>query len=139
MEEDEEEMRRANSEVMQMQKRMLEGKYLPPHLDTLQLADLSLHPRSSALPPTDQDDTLDSLSTAIARQHSLSLNIASELELQSSLLDDTDSALDRTETSLRRAGGRLDQFSRRAKETGSTGLIVLLVIVLVILILVFKM
>jgi syntaxin 8 len=94
--------------------------------------------RSLTLRRTDQDDTLDSLSTAIARQHSLSLNIASELEMQSSLLDDTDSALDRTETSLRRAGGRLNQYSRKAKETGSTGLIVLLVIVLIILIVLFK-
>lgn len=107
-------------------------RLVPPSLDQ------SLSLTSLAARRADQDDTLDSLSTAIARQHSLSLNIASELEMQSSLLDDTDSALDRTETGLRRAGGRLNQYSRKAKETGSTGLIVLLVIVLVILIVLFK-
>ncbi|GAA5962205.1 hypothetical protein JCM21900_002309 [Sporobolomyces salmonicolor] len=110
MEEDEETMRRANGEVLQMQKRMLE----------------------------DQDEQLDSLSSAISRQHALSLRVAEELELHSSLLDDTDSALGRTESNLRQASGRLDTFARRAKDTGSTGLIVFLIIVLVILILVFK-
>ncbi|BGP42995.1 hypothetical protein JCM10450v2_007115 [Rhodotorula kratochvilovae] len=110
MEEDEEEMDRANQEVLQMQKRMLE----------------------------DQDTQLDSLSSAISRQHALSLRVAEELELHSSLLDDTDEALDRTQSNLRRASGRLDQFTQRAKETGSTGLIVALIILLVILILIFK-
>lgn len=85
-----------------------------------------------------QDDTLDSLSSAIARQHQLSLHISSELELHEGLLDETDTALDRTESSLRRAGGRLNRISRKAKDTGSTGLIVLLVVVLVILIALFK-
>ncbi|GAA5979622.1 hypothetical protein JCM11641_007890 [Rhodosporidiobolus odoratus] len=110
MEEDEESMRRANSEVMQMQQRMME----------------------------DQDDQLDSLSSAISRQHSLSLRVAEELELHSSLLDDTDEAMDRTENNLRRASGRLDTFTQRARDTGSTGLIIALIILLVILIVIFK-
>ncbi|GAA5995325.1 syntaxin [Rhodotorula paludigena] len=110
MEEDEEEMERANNEVLQMQKRMMD----------------------------DQDTQLDSLSSAISRQHALSLRVAEELELHSSLIDDTDEALDRTESNLRRASGRLDQFTQRARETGSTGLIVALIILLVILILIFK-
>jgi len=88
--------------------------------------------------PSDQDETLDSLSSAIARQHSLSINIASELEAQSALLDETDEAMERTDSSLRRASGRLNQFTRKAKDTGSTGLIVLLVVVLVFLIVLFK-
>jgi len=66
------------------------------------------------------------------------LRVAEELELHSSLLDDTDEALDRTESNLRRASGRLDQFTQRAKATGSTGLIVALIVLLVILILIFK-
>ncbi|BGP19542.1 hypothetical protein JCM10213_000142 [Rhodosporidiobolus nylandii] len=110
MEEDEESMRRANSEVMQMQRRMME----------------------------DQDEQLDSLSSAISRQHALSLRVAEELELHSSIIDDTDEALNRTENNLRRASGRLDQFTQRAKNTGSTGLIIALIILLVILILIFK-
>ncbi len=46
--------------------------------------------------------------------------------------------MDRTDSSLRRASGRLNQFTRKAKDTGSTGLIVLLVVVLVVLIVLFK-
>ncbi|GAA5874268.1 hypothetical protein JCM16303_005794 [Sporobolomyces ruberrimus] len=110
MEEDEETMRRANSEVMQMQQRMME----------------------------DQDEQLDSLSSAISRQHALSLRVAEELELHSNLLDDTEAAVDRTDANLRRASGRLDQFARKARNTGSTGLIIALIVVLVVLIVVFK-
>ncbi|GAA5926025.1 syntaxin [Sporobolomyces koalae] len=110
MEEDEEAMRRANSEVMQMQQRMME----------------------------DQDEQLDSLSSAISRQHALSLRVAEELELHSSLLDDTEAAVDRTDANLRRASGRLDHFAQKAKNTGSTGLIIALIIILVVLIIVFK-
>ncbi|GAA6021265.1 hypothetical protein JCM11491_001532 [Sporobolomyces phaffii] len=110
MEEDEEAMARANSEVMQMQQRMMQ----------------------------DQDVQLDSLSSAISRQHALSLRVAEELELHSNLLDDTEAAVDRTDANLRRASGRLDQFAQKAKNTGSTGLIVALIVVLVVLIVVFK-
>ncbi|GAA6059045.1 hypothetical protein JCM10212_001270 [Sporobolomyces blumeae] len=111
MEEDEEAMRRANSEVVQMQQRILE----------------------------DQDEQLDSLSSAISRQHALSLRVAEELELHSSLLDDTEAAVDRTDVNLRRASSRLDRFAEKAKNTGSTGVIVALIVVLVVLILVFKL
>ncbi|GAA5826811.1 hypothetical protein JCM5353_005403 [Sporobolomyces roseus] len=110
MEEDEEAMKRANSEVMQMQQRMME----------------------------DQDEQLDSLSSAISRQHALSLRVAEELELHSNLIDDTEAAVDRTDANLRRASGRLDQFARKARNTGSTGLIIALIVVLVVLIVVFK-
>lgn len=136
LEEDEDEMRRANSEVLQMQRRMLDGK--PPTDPSPSLPSLILTPCHPPSSPPDQDETLDSLSSAIARQHSLSINIASELEAQSALLDETDEAMDRTDNSLRRASGRLNQFTRKAKDTGSTGLIVLLVVVLVFLIVLFK-
>lgn len=86
----------------------------------------------------DQDETLDSLSSAISRQHALSLRVAEELELHSNLLDDTDEVLDRTENNLRRASTRLDDFTRRARDTGSTGLIIGLIVLLVILIVIFK-
>ncbi|KAK4692841.1 hypothetical protein P7C70_g9046, partial [Phenoliferia sp. Uapishka_3] len=110
MEEDEDEMRRANQQVLQMQEQMM----------------------------NDQDETLTSLSSAIARQHQLSLSISSELEMQEGLIDDTDAAMDRTQSGLRRASGRLDRYSRKARDTGSTGLIVALVIVLAILVVIFK-
>lgn len=89
--------------------------------------------------PTDQDDTLTSLSSAISRQHALSLQISSELEVHSSLLDETDEAVDRTSRNLRRASGTMSELVRKGKETGSTGLIVALVVVLIILVVVFKM
>mgnify|MGYP001570798055 CR=1 FL=1 len=130
MEDDEDEMRRANAEVLQMQQQMIDGQPLLPRT-----ASVRCHADS---PPADQDDTLTSLSSAIARQHQLSLSISSELEMQEGLLDDTDQALDRTQSGLRRAGGRLDRYSRKARDTGSTGLIVALVIVLAILVVIFK-
>lgn len=42
----------------------------------------------------EQDDQLDALAKAIARQRDLSLNISSELELHEDLIDETDRALD---------------------------------------------
>ncbi|SCV69444.1 BQ2448_2464 [Microbotryum intermedium] len=137
MEEDEETLRRANAEVMQMQKRMIEGgshSNISGVAAGVPKADLTF-----SMDTPDQDETLNSLSSAIARQHSLSQHISSELELQSGLLDETDSAIDRTQIGLSRASGRLNQFSRKAKETGSTGLIIGLVVLLLILIVAFKL
>ncbi|KAK4055412.1 hypothetical protein OIO90_003250 [Microbotryomycetes sp. JL221] len=111
LDQDEHELDKANEQVMQMQQRIME----------------------------DQDDTLNSLSSAIQRQHDLSLHISSELELQSTLLDDTDQAIERTDSNLRRASNRLNQFTKKAKSTGSTGLIVTLVVLLIILILLFRL
>ena len=147
MEEDEESMRRANSEVMQMQQQMMSGELRPlsdhnPQAKCSLFSDricidspLKRHPINQS---TDQDETLNSLSSAISRQHALSLNISSELELHEDLLEDTDQAIDRTATRLRRAGTSLGTVSRRARDTGSTGLIVLLVVILVVLLVVFK-
>jgi hypothetical protein len=64
---DEEEMRKANQDVMLMQRQMIDQ----------------------------QDDTLDQLSAAISRQRDLSLTISSELELHETLLEETDAAVDR--------------------------------------------
>lgn len=95
-------------------------------------------PLANVLVPSDQDEQLDSLSSAISRQHALSLRVAEELELHSNLIDDTEAAVDRTDANLRRASGRLDQFARKARNTGSTGLIIALIVVLVVLIVIFK-
>lgn len=86
----------------------------------------------------DQDETLDSLSSAISRQHALSLNISSELEMHEDLLSSTDEALDRTATRLQKAGNNLKIVAKKARDTGSTGLIILLVVILVLLITIFK-
>lgn len=136
MEEDEEEMERANQEVLQMQQRMLEGQWR--RMRECCIPDARSRTDATLPPLADQDTQLNSLSSAISRQHALSLRVAEELELHSSLLDDTDEALDRTGSNLRRASGRLDEFTRRARNTGSTGLIIALIILLVILIVIFK-
>lgn len=78
-------MKQANVEVMQLQKRMM----------------------------SQQDDQLSALSHAISRQRDLSLNISSELEMHSTLLDETDAAIDQTESRLRRAAGKLEKVGRR--------------------------
>ena len=79
------------------------------------------------------------MASAIQRQHELSMHISTELAEHEELLDETDAAVDRTSGALRRARGRLDDFSKRAKDTGSTGLIVALVVVLLILVIIFKL
>lgn len=84
---DEDEMRRANQDVVQMQRRMMDGKCLV-------LVNLHCSTFTEAEIRTDQDDQLDALAKAIARQRDLSLNISSELELHEDLIDETDRALD---------------------------------------------
>lgn len=147
MVEDEDTLRRANGEVVEMQKRMMNGKFLNSELRSCASNNCRGHMTDDFLKsyitchssPSDQDDTLTSLSSAISRQHALSLQISSELEVHSSLLDETDEAVDRTSRNLRRASGTMGELVRKGKETGSTGLIVALVVVLVILVVVFKM
>lgn len=84
---DEDELRRANQDVMQMQQRMMEGEY--SYFKKIPQTKLM-----SLTSTVDQDDQLDALAKAIARQRDLSLNISSELELHEDLIDETDRALD---------------------------------------------
>lgn len=108
--------------------------------------------------PTDQDERLNLLSHSIGRQNDLSLQIGSELDLHHQLLEETDTAMDRTAASLGRAKRRLDRVADEAKQhgklgsgsptglgimlniyiIGSTITIVLLIFILLILIIVFK-
>lgn len=83
---DEDEMRRANQDVMQMQRQMMDGKPISTPYTLMQFLRLASN--------ADQDDQLDALAKAIARQRDLSLNISSELELHEDLLEETDRALD---------------------------------------------
>ncbi|KAK9895421.1 hypothetical protein P389DRAFT_93041 [Cystobasidium minutum MCA 4210] len=107
---DEDEMRRANQDVMQMQRQMMD----------------------------DQDDQLDALAKAIARQRDLSLNISSELELHEDLLEETDRALDHTASRLGRASRSLDTVRRKTRENSTLALIGIIIVVLTILILLLK-
>ncbi|KAH8915168.1 hypothetical protein BT69DRAFT_1289184 [Atractiella rhizophila] len=110
MDRDENDLRQANQDVMMMQKQML----------------------------NDQDRSLDALSEAVSRQRDISLQISSELELHTGLLEETDFALDQTQSRMRKAQSRLDTVARKTKENAATCTIIGLIVVLLILIIVLK-
>ena len=86
----------------------------------------------------DQDDQLDRLGESIGRQRDLSMQIGDELESQVMLLDDVEEGVDRHAAQFRRARGRLDRFSQKARENWSLTVIVVLIIILVLLIVITK-
>ncbi|KAF1837247.1 hypothetical protein BDW02DRAFT_566299 [Decorospora gaudefroyi] len=86
----------------------------------------------------DQDDQLDRLGESIGRQRELSMQIGDELEGQVLLLDDVEEGVDRHTAQFQRARGRLDRFSRKARENWSLTIIVVLIIILVLLIVITK-
>lgn len=86
----------------------------------------------------DQDDQLDRLGESIGRQRELSMQIGDELDGQVMLLDDVEEGVDRHQAQFRRARGRLDRISRKAKENWSLTIIVVLIIILVLLIVITK-
>ncbi|KAF2018714.1 hypothetical protein BU24DRAFT_418253 [Aaosphaeria arxii CBS 175.79] len=86
----------------------------------------------------DQDEQLDRLGESIGRQRELSMQIGDELDGQVLLLDDVEEGVDRHAGQLRRARGRLDRFSRKARENWSLSVIVALIIILVLLIVITK-
>lgn len=86
----------------------------------------------------DQDERLNLLSNSIHRQQHLSIQIGDELDVHHQLLEETDSAMDRTAARLGRARKRLDKVANDAKQYGSTITIVGLILLLLILIIVFK-
>lgn len=65
-----------------------------------------------------QDRHLDTLSQSISRQHTLSMQMNEELELQNELLGDLDSDVERTGLRLGRASGQLDRVKRGLKDHG---------------------
>ncbi|KAF2131721.1 hypothetical protein P153DRAFT_374512 [Dothidotthia symphoricarpi CBS 119687] len=86
----------------------------------------------------DQDTQLDALSLSIGRQRELSLQIGDELDGQVLLLDEVEEGVDRHSAQFRRARGRLDRFSRKARENWSLTVIVVLIIILVLAIVITK-
>jgi syntaxin 8 len=86
----------------------------------------------------DQDDQLDRLGESIGRQRELSMQIGQELDDHVMLLDDVEEGVDRHQAQFNRARGRLDRFSRKAKENWSLTIIVALIIILVLLIVITK-
>ncbi|EJT99665.1 hypothetical protein DACRYDRAFT_117857 [Dacryopinax primogenitus] len=85
-----------------------------------------------------QDEHLDHLSNSIRRQHELGLQIGSELDVHTGLLEELDHDVDRTDSSLTRARRRLEAVARGARNNASAWSIGLLIFVLLILIIVFK-
>jgi len=86
----------------------------------------------------DQDDQLDQLGLSIGRQRELSMQIGDELDGQTLLLEDVEEGVERHTAQFGRARGRLDRFSRKAKENWSLTVIVVLIIILVLLIVITK-
>ncbi|KAG9186762.1 hypothetical protein G6011_09870 [Alternaria panax] len=86
----------------------------------------------------DQDSQLDQLGQSISRQRELSMQIGDELDGQVLLLDDVEEGVDRHAAQFVRARGRLDRFSRKARENWSLTVIVVLIIILVLLIVITK-
>jgi len=86
----------------------------------------------------DQDQHLDHLSNSIRRQHDLGLQIGSELDVHTGLLEELDHDVDQTDSNLARARRRLDVVAKGARNNASAVSIGLLIFVLLILIIVFK-
>jgi syntaxin 8 len=86
----------------------------------------------------DQDDQLDRLGASIGRQRELSMQIGDELDGQGVLLDEVEEGVDRHTAQFRRARGRLDRFSQKARENWSLTVIVVLIVILVLLIVITK-
>ncbi|KAF2264541.1 hypothetical protein CC78DRAFT_533131 [Lojkania enalia] len=86
----------------------------------------------------DQDEQLDRLGESIGRQRELSMQIGDELDGQVLLLDEVEEGVDRHQAQFHRARGRLDRFSRKARENWSLTVIVVLIIILVLLIAITK-
>ncbi|KAK0495634.1 hypothetical protein EDD18DRAFT_1170141 [Armillaria luteobubalina] len=86
----------------------------------------------------DQDNHLDALSHSINRQRDVSLQINSELNTHTALLDGLDQDLDMTHSRLNTARRNLERVSKGVKGNGSTVTIGVLILVLLVLIVIFK-
>lgn len=86
----------------------------------------------------EQDSRLDLLSASIARQHTLSVQMNDELEMQSGLIAGLDGDVEQTGLRLGGAGTQLERLGRRAGDHRSLLVIFALIIVLVLLIALVK-
>lgn len=86
----------------------------------------------------EQDEQLDALGQSIGRQRELSMQIGDELDGHVMLLDEVEEGVDRHQAQFRRAQGRLDRFSRKARENWSLTVIVVLIVILILLIVITK-
>jgi syntaxin 8 len=86
----------------------------------------------------EQDDQLDRLGASIGRQRELSMQIGDELDGQVMLLDEVEEGVDRHQAQFKRARGRLERISRKAKENWGLTVIVVLIVILLLLIIITK-
>ena len=86
----------------------------------------------------DQDDQLDTLGKSIGRQRMLGMQMGEELDDQNALLDDVESGVDRHQSTLDRARGRLGNIARKSKGNWSWITIGILICILLLLIIVLK-
>jgi t-SNARE complex subunit (syntaxin) len=86
----------------------------------------------------EQDQHLESLSHVLSRQKQLGQMIGDELDLQSELLDDLDTDLDRTKGKMSRTMRTLDTVGKAAKSRKGTVAIVLLIVAIIIVIIVIS-
>lgn len=86
----------------------------------------------------EQDSQLDVLGESIGRQRELSIQIGDELDEQGMMLDDVDRGVDRHQTTLDRARGRLGKIARKAKDNMSLTVIFVLIVVLVLVIIILE-
>lgn len=119
------------------------------YTDDPSLSEDSTPPDQSALTNTEihtyhqqvlrqQDDQLDQLGHSINRQRDLSIQIGDELDDQAVLLDEVDERVDRHQSSLDRAKGRLGRVVKGAREHWSLTAIAVLIVILVLLIVITK-
>ncbi|GAB7362316.1 hypothetical protein MBLNU230_g2332t1 [Neophaeotheca triangularis] len=86
----------------------------------------------------DQDEQLDVLGQSIGRQRLLGIEMGNELDEQGVMLGDVEAGVDRHQSTLDRARGRLGRVARKSKENWSWVTIAILVVILVLLIAVLK-
>lgn len=105
--------------------------------DHTQLDNQQIHEYHSQV-MREQDTQLDRLSESVGRTRHLSIQIGDELEEQSHMLDDIDQHVDRTQTAIDRARGRLGKIARKAKDNMQLTIIFILIIILVLLIIILE-
>lgn len=86
----------------------------------------------------EQDEQLDRLGESIGRQRELSMQIGDELDDHVAMLDQVESATDRHQNRIDRAGRALGKVARSANDNKQITTIVVLIIILVLLIAILK-
>ncbi|KAI5247795.1 putative Syn8 snare [Aureobasidium subglaciale] len=87
---------------------------------------------------SDQDAQLDQLSSSIGRQRILGIQMGDEMDVQNAMLEDVEAGVDRFQTRLDVARGRLGKVARKAKGNWSWVTIGVLMLILVLLLVILN-